>query len=418
MSVGSAGDSFMLLSPTGTGKTLAFLVPLVERVAVGDDAVKAVVIVPSRELAIQIDGVFGRVKSLVRSFACYGGRPAMDENRIMRELKPQIVVGTPGRLLDHIRKGNIDLHAVNSVVLDEFDKSLELGFHDEMSDIFSYLPSRGVRRILTSATTMEEVPPFVGFDVKADEVLDFLQPTERKSALAEYVVHSPDADKLETLGRLLTDRGSEACIVFVNYRESVDRVGGYLRSEGFEVELFHGGMEQEMRERALFRFRSGGSNVLVSTDLSARGLDIAHVEGIVHYHLPLNRDAYIHRTGRTGRWDASGSSFIILNPKETLPEYAAGVVEYEVKSASVRPEKPRWITLYIGRGKKDKIGKADLVGFFCKQGGLRAENIGIIEIKPYHAYISIESKVARKALSLIQNEKIKGKNTKIELMKR
>ncbi len=411
------GHDFILLSPTGSGKTLAFLIPLCAAIDLGSDSVQALIIVPSRELAQQIMGVLSAMKTGVRAVDCYGGRPAMDEHRRMRELKPQLVIGTAGRILDHLGKENFLPHAITRVVLDEFDKSLEFGFHDEMSAIFSHLHHLR-QRMLTSATDMEEIPPFVAFSSHG-KVLNFLDSSPTDERIRQYVVHAPENDKLRTLALLLTSLQGASCIVFVNYRESVDRVGDYLREHKFACQLFHGGMEQDDRERAIYRFRSGSVNVLVSTDLSARGLDITDVQNIIHYHLPMNEEAYIHRCGRTGRWDAEGQSFLILNPKETQPEYATDLADFPIDyDGRIAPIEPRWVTLYIGKGKKDKLSKGDILGFLCKKGGLTTKNIGMIDVKDYQSYASVERKVAKNALRLMQSEKIKGMKTKIELMKK
>ena len=410
-------DSLVLLSPTGSGKTLGYMLPVVE--AMQPAPVPTVlVLVPSRELAIQTQGVATRLCRDTKAYACYGGRPAMDEHRAMRSLSPQMVIGTPGRVLDHLQKCNFDSSQIDTLVIDEFDKSLELGFRQQMADILALLPSVR-KRILLSATDSPEIPSFVG----AGRVhrMDYLADTDADYAdrISQYLLRSPEKDKLETLGRLLCSLGSTPSIVFLNYREAVDRVYQFLHKAGFCVSAFHGAMEQKDRERALFRFQSGCANVLVSTDLAARGLDIADVQNIIHYHLPMNSEAYIHRNGRTARWDRAGASYLILGPEENLDKLdcLTDMVEMEVPSTYNVPSS-RWETLYIGRGKKDKVNKVDIVGFLSKTGGLSREQLGMVTVFPQWSFAAVERTCVPSLMTRIKGQKIKGQKTIIEPIRR
>ena len=410
-------DSLVLLSPTGSGKTLGYMLPILEAMQVQPKPT-VLILVPSRELAIQTHGVASRLCRDTKSYACYGGRPAMDEHRAMRSLSPQMIVGTPGRVLDHLQKGNFEYDSIDTLVIDEFDKSLELGFRPQMADILSILPSVR-KRILLSATDSPEIPSFVG----AGRVhrMNYLADTDTDYAdrISQYLLRSPEKDKLETLGHLLCSLGSSPSIVFLNYREAVDRVYQYLHKAGFCVSAFHGAMEQKDRERALFRFQSGCANVLVSTDLAARGLDIADVENVIHYHLPLNNEAYIHRNGRTARWDRAGASYLILGPEENLDKLdcLTDVTPMEVPGSCQIPSS-KWETLYIGRGKKDKINKVDIVGFLSKTGGLNREQLGMVTVFPHWSFAAVDRTCIRSLMSRIEGQKIKGQKTIIEPIRR
>lgn len=406
-------NDVVLLSPTGTGKTLAYLLPLIERLQLGVAGVQAMVIVPSRELALQIDMVWRAMALPWKAMSVYGGRAAMDEHRSMRGMAPSVVVGTPGRLSDHLSKGNIDARTVRTLVIDEFDKCLELGFQGEMQQVIEQLPA--VRnRCLTSATDMEEIPAFTG--VRDAVRIDYLDTAHAESRVSTYVVHSASKDKLHTLYKLLCALGGGQTIVFCNHRESVERVGGYLREQRLAHEVYHGGMEQELRERALYKFRNGSSNVLISTDLAARGLDIPEMQHVIHYHLPGSEEAYIHRTGRTARWDAEGCSYLILHGEEHVPEYLATEVEdYVLPERASRPEPPQWTTLYIGRGKKDKINRVDIAGFLYKRGGLTRDDVGTIDVHDYYAYVAVRRTKVKQLLAMVANEKIKGLKTRMEI---
>ena len=426
--LGSDGD-VVLLSPTGTGKTLAYLLPLVQLIdqsltpnpspkGEGDlVAPKALVITPGRELALQSDNVLKSMGCGLRSTACYGGRAAMDEHKVLKEVRPQIVFGTPGRLNDHLDKENIARYGIRYLIIDEFDKCLEMGFQAEMEKLIKSLPGLQ-RRILLSATNTEQIPQFVNMSKKGT-LIDFLPEEEQTSErVTLYEVHSPQKDKLETLKQLLLSFGDESSIVFLNYRESVERVNSYLVEQGFTTSCFHGGLEQRQREDQLYRFSNGSANVLVATDLASRGLDIPNIQNIIHYHLPESQEGYIHRVGRTARWDATGRSFFILNASEHIPDYVEGdIEEYSLPSLpreGLGVSLPRMATLYIGKGKKDKISKGDIVGFLCKNGGLKADEIGRIDVKDRYAYVAIRREKLKQTLHLVQGQKIKGIKTIVE----
>ena len=410
----SDGD-VVLLSPTGTGKTLAYLLPLLQQLDVSSDAVQALVVVPGRELALQTDTVLRDMGSGFRSLSCYGGRAAMDEHRKLKEVKPQIVFGTPGRLNDHLDKENISRYGIRWLVIDEFDKCLQMGFHLEMQKLIKSLPGLQ-RRILLSATNAEEIPQFVNLS-KRGTFVDFLPEDEQTSErVTLYEVKSPVKDKLDTLRNLLLSLGDSSSIVFLNYRDSVERVNNYLCEQGFTTSFFHGGLEQKQREDALYRFSNGSANVLVSTDLASRGLDIPDIANIIHYHMPESEDGYIHRVGRTARWDKQGKAFFITGPEEHIPEYVEGnVVPYvEAQSQPTTPSMPKMTTLYIGKGKRDKVSKGDIVGFLCKKGGLQSSEIGRIDVKDRYAYVAIKRERLQQVLRQLQGEKIKGIKTIVE----
>ena len=409
----SSDDDVVVLSPTGTGKTLAYLLPLTKLVDATSDELQVIVVVPGRELALQSANVLKGLSAGIRSLACYGGRPAMDEHRLLRQVSPQVVFGTPGRLNDHLDKGNISPAHVGILVIDEFDKCLEMGFSDEMSRLIAKLPNVP-RRILLSATDAEEIPSFVGHgNIRR---VDYLANSgEVSGRIALHRVDSPVKDKLETLRSLLLSVGNGSTIVFLNYRESVERTAAYLSEQGFSVSAFHGGLDQRGRETALYRFANGSACVLVSTDLGSRGLDIPDVENIIHYHMPETQEAYLHRVGRTARWDKDGNAFFILAPGETVPEYVEGDIISYVPSPKGTPARPRMTTLYIGKGKKDKISKGDLVGFLCKKGGLEKDDIGRIDVRDYYCYVAVTRSKAAEMLKKVRGEKIKGLRTLIEI---
>ena len=406
-------NDVVILSPTGSGKTLAYLLPLVQLIDASVPTVQAVVIVPGRELALQSATVLKDMGCGLRACACYGGRAAMDEHRVLRQVQPHIVFATPGRLLDHIEKENILTTGIRYLVIDEFDKCLEMGFLNEMNAIINRL-SNVQRRILISATDAESIPHFVnmGRTTRMDYLIEEEQVSDRVNV---YQVISPVKDKLETLRNLLCELGEENSIVFLNYRESVERVADYLQEQGFTLSYFHGGLEQRQREDALYKFSNASANVLVSTDLASRGLDIPSINNIIHYHLPESEQGYIHRVGRTARWDKLGRTFFILNQEEKIPDYIdAEPTLHTIPTDLPAPPKPKMVTLYIGKGKKDKLSKGDIVGFLCKKGGLNGTEIGRISVEDRFTYVAIDRAQLRSVLRNVQGEKIKGVKTIIE----
>ena len=340
----------------------------------------------------------------------------MDEHRKMREVQPQVVFATPGRFNDHLLKENVSPLFIKYVVIDEFDKCLEMGFREEMSLLMGRL-RHAEQTILLSATDAEEIPRFVrmGHTQRLDYLVKEEQVSER---VLLYKVNSPTKDKLETLKQLLLDFGDESTVVFLNYRDSVERTAAFLRECGFSISMFHGGLEQKQREDALYRFSNGSANVLVCTDLASRGLDIPDIQNIVHYHLPLGEDGYIHRVGRTARWDKSGKTFFVLNHEEQIPDYIEGNVKDFIPSPlNDHPQLPKMATLYIGKGKKDKISKGDVVGFLCKIGGLKSDEIGRIDVNDRYSYVAVKQKRLASVLRNVQGEKIKGLKTIFEEIK-
>lgn len=406
-------DGVVLLSDTGSGKTLAFLLPVAQLLDKGKKVTQALIVVPSRELALQIEQVFKKMGTGFKITCCYGGHLRETEENNLKQA-PALIVGTPGRLGDHIRRGNITTDHIETLVLDEFDKSLEQGFEEEMSFVVGSLPALK-KRILTSATAAVEVPAFVG--LQQSVTINFLT-GEKSPALAVQQVRSEDVDKSETLFRLICALGNRSTIIFCNQREFVEQVSSFLRDKGIYNVFYHGAMEQQERDSALCKFRNGSSNVLVTTDLAARGLDIPNIRYIVHFQLPTSEESYTHRNGRTARMDASGTAILLVGPKEYVPPYISPEpAVIELPATAELPSKPVWTTLFIAAGKKDKVNKVDIVGFLTNKGQLKKEDVGLIEVKDFFSFVAVRKTKAGHTLHLIQKEKIKNKKVKIEVAK-
>ena len=405
-----ANSSMVLLSPTGTGKTLAFLLPLLERLDQRRSGVQAVIILPSRELARQVFEVWRAMATPFQMTALYGGRPLEQEVASLGGASTSVIVGTPGRLLGHLNRSSFAVDKCTHLVIDEFDKCLEMGFRDEMSKLIDKLPAV-TSRFLLSATDADEIPQFAG---TADvERLDYRGGGEQPAVRTSFYTITTTPDKrLEKLFSLLCSFGGEPAIVFCNFRETVDEVYRYLTKNSLHCVAYNGAMEQKARELALYRFTSGCSNILVSTDLAARGLDIKDVKHVVHYQRALSADIFTHRNGRTARWEADGSVYMIAFENKELPDFVPdGLEEYNLPKRNTLPPAPEWTVLYVGKGKRDKLSRGDLAGFFIKKGGLKPDEVGTILVFQDYSYVAVKLNRMRGVLKKVEGEKIKGVKT-------
>lgn len=409
----SGGGDMVLYSPTGTGKTLAFAMCMLQALQPPMHQLQAVVLAPSRELVMQTAAVLRSLADGYKVTSCYGGHAVADEKASLAVI-PDIIVATPGRLLDHQRRGHIDLRGVRLLVLDEMDKALELGFEDEMRRLLKVMPHL-VRRILASATVLDVVPDYVRLHNPFTlNVLDESeQPSER---IKVQRVASPDKDKLDTLRSLLLSLDDGKAIVFVNYRESAERVHRYLVKHDIDAGLYHGALEQMEREWAVAMLNNGSVNVLVSTDLASRGLDIDAASHIIHYHLPVSEQAYIHRNGRTARAGANGDAFVITAPDEQLPEWVEIDEDFLLQPREQRQE-VTMATIYFQAGKKEKLSRGDILGFIVGQGGIPAAAVGHIDVRDHYALAAVPRRLAREVLQRLQLAKVKGKKVRISLLK-
>ncbi len=406
-----AQSEVILLSPTGTGKTLAFLLPLIAELNSDMQGVQALILVPSRELAIQIDNVIREIGSGFKSNAVYGGR-SFSKDKINLKHSPAILVGTPGRVADHIRRRTFETESIEMLVLDEFDKSLEVGFEDEMRDIIGSLPSIK-KKILTSATFNVSIPKFVGIN----DVFEINYLTDESPKLSLKVVNSPMKDKLESLGELLNKLGNQPGIIFCNFKDSIDRVSEYLNDIDINHACFYGGMEQKDREQALIRFRNSSHQLLLSTDLAARGIDVPEIKFIIHYHLPTRLNEFTHRNGRTARMHSDGTAYILKYKDEYLPEFIdklnPHIISIEDIESVDNKEDNEWTTIFVSGGRRDKISKGDIAGLFFKQGGLSKDQLGLIELKEDCAFVAVKSSEVMEIINKLNNSRLKKKKVRL-----
>jgi superfamily II DNA/RNA helicase len=395
----------LLFSPTGSGKTLAFLLPLMEHLNPKGKQVQAMVLTPSRELAIQIEQVWKKMATGFKIICAYGGHDMPSEMQSLVEA-PALLVGTPGRIADHLKRRSFDASAIRILVFDEFDKSLALGFEEDMTYITKSLKPK-IQKIFVSATEAIEIPEFI--KPEQLEVLDFLNTSDSTADIRIHKVVSEDKDKVDTLVQLLSHLGNEQALIFCNHREAVERTGQLLNEKGIPNTVFHGGMEQMQREQALIKFRNGTAMYLIATDLAARGLDIPDINHIIHYHLPSTLAEFTHRNGRTARMNASGEIYLLVHADEQLPRYIDAEPDtLQLKKAPL-PATSSWSTVYINGGKKDKINKVDIVGLFMQKGNLTKEELGLIVVKDQNSFVAVKKNKLQQLLRGVQPEKIKGK---------
>lgn len=408
-------SNVLLLSPTGSGKTVAFLLPIFKMLQEEINTVQCLILVPSRELGLQIEQVWKKMGTSYKVNVCYGGHSIVTEIKNLSN-PPAVLIGTPGRIADHIDRGTFKTDTIQTLILDEFDKSLQLGFHEQMSFIISKLNKLN-KRVLVSATSDIEIPRYTR--VENPTVLDFIPEEEENSNLSMKMIVSKEKDKINSLFNLICSLKSQSAIVFCNHRDAAERISDTLNEKGIYATYYHGGMDQDERERALIQFRNGSVTYLVTTDLAARGLDIPEMKHVIHYHLPSKEDEFTHRNGRTARMLASGTAYIIAHESEKKMDY----IDYkmsvlDVSNETTLPKPPEFKTIYISGGKKTKLNKIDIVGFFSQKGKLEKGDLGLIEVKDFISFAAVKAKKVKDLLNNIRDEKMKGKKFKIEVARK
>jgi len=390
----------VLLSPTGTGKTLAFLLPIIAELDRDCPEVQALIIAPSRELAIQLEQVTREMGTGHKVNVVYGGQ-SFNKDKINLKHRPAILIGTPGRVADHLRRGTFSPEKISALVLDEFDKSLEIGFEGEMSEITAALPNVR-KKILTSATQEVSIPAFVG--LKKPIYVNYLD--EGIEQLKIKIIRSPEKDKLHKLVDALRHLGNQPGIIFCNYKDTIQRVSDFLTEKNISHGCFYGGMEQKDRERALIKFRNGTHQLIIATDLAARGIDIPEIKFIIHYHLPHRSQEFTHRNGRTARMHNEGTAYVLQWEQEKLPDFIQTTEIEEIRPAPIPPA-PIWKTVLISGGRRDKISKGDIAGLCFKQGKLSKDQLGIIELKVDCAFVAVHASKVNQLIKLIDNGRLK-----------
>jgi len=400
----------ILLSPTGTGKTLVFLLPIIAQLDPECTEVQALIIVPSRELAIQTEQVIREMGSGYKANAIYGGR-TISKDKIELKHTPAILIGTPGRLSDHFEQGRFTTKEIKTLVIDEYDISFEVGAGGDMRNIISHLPSI-TKRILTSATQGTSIPSY--FRIDKAVTLNWIK-GKTSSKLVVKTILSPSKNKHNTLVDLLNHLGSDPGIVFCNKKESIEDLSRFLDKKKIAHTCFHAGMEQRDRERALIKLRNGSVSILIASDLASRGLDIPEMKFIIHFEIPDAYEQYMHRNGRTARVNAKGTAYLIKGDREIFPEF---IEKSKVETLSNNEKrKPQfWTTLFISGGRKDKISKGDIAGLFFKQGEVNKDQLGTIELKQDCAFVAVPQTIASELVEKLNNTRLKKKKVRVTVI--
>lgn len=400
----------VIAAPTGSGKTLAFLLPIIHSLKSENKGIQALVLSPTRELALQIGEVFRSTGVPFKLNVFHGGHDFKTELKNLSE-PPAVLIATPGRLADHLRRETLDLAYLNTLVIDEFDKCLELGFESEMQEILEKA-NRASLKILTSATPISKLPEYL----KMKQPSLVLAESVESNRLETFIVDIFNTDKLEAARLLLSTLGIAPTLLFCNHREAAERINNHLFSAGFQCDVFHGGLRQEEREKALIKFRNGSSSILVTTDLASRGLDIPAVKHVIHYQMAENEPTFIHRNGRTARMSATGAVYVFKENSEELPEYVTDKTKkYGLPSSAARVANTLWETIYFGAGKKEKINKIDLVGSLTQMAEIPKEAIGRIDVLDHYSFVAVKRGLGQQVIKKLNGQRIKKKQFKVAL---
>lgn len=406
-----SSTNILLQAPTGSGKTVGYLLRILSKLEV-KEGVQTLILAPTRELVLQIEAVLKQMKLPLKVNACYGGHLFSIERKNF-SVPPTILVGTPGRIKDHLERGTFNPEMISQLVLDEFDKSLEMGFSTQMEYIIKQL-YRVSDRILVSATKAIDIPYYVDFDHPL--VIEAKEEAVPSLEIKKLVV--PKKEKLEGLLQLAYHlQDDQNAIVFANHRDACDRISEFLQQKGIPFSLFHGGLEQEVRESQLVKFRNGSTHLLIATDIAARGIDIPALDYVIHFQIPPQENTFIHRNGRTARMKASGTSVLLLSEQDFTPKYLDEEPEPLTLDERETLAVPPFVTLHINKGKKDKVNKIDIVGFLLQFDEMAKEDIGLVEVKDYFSYVAIQREKYQSVLNAAQHQKIKRKSIKMSLAK-
>ena len=437
------GKDVIVKSQTGSGKTAAFGIPLCEKINWDEQKAQALVLTPTRELAIQVKEEImsiGRFKR-IRPVAVFGKQPFSDQARELKK-RTHIVVGTPGRVMDHIERGSLDTSNIKYLIIDEADEMLNMGFIDQVRDILKGL-NKNRQSILLSATISPEILNLcndymknpISIEIKAQKLIT--------DNINHEIYRVNEQYKMEELNKLLINEAPKTAVIFCKTKENVDKVFEALGRKRYSIGKIHGGMMQKERLEQMDKFKKGNFRILVATDVAARGIDVEGITHVINYDLPVEKEAYVHRIGRTGRAGAKGKALSLVNQYEDrlltqIQEYIGFEVplkdmpnEEEVKdkeveslkilksNPQVKKQKSKAVNkditkIYLNGGKKKKIRPGDIVGAISRIEGITAEDIGIIDVQDTVSYVDILNGKGNKVLEGLRNGTIKGKKLKVE----
>ncbi len=418
-----AGDDVIAKAKTGSGKTAAFGLPLLHKLDVKKWKVQGLIMCPTRELADQVAEELRRLarfKHNIKILTLCGGVP-LTPQRISLEHGAHIVVGTPGRIQDHIGKNTLDLSNVETLVLDEADRMLDMGFLDDIKQIISHMPSAR-QTLLFSATYPDEINALSDAIMKNAKRVSVEHHEERPDIVQTFYKTS-ESQKDADLLKLLLHHQATSAIIFCNMKVTCDEVADYLYNSGLHAVALHGDLDQKERTEMLTLFSNGSVSILVATDVAARGLDIKDLDLVINYEIPNQSEVYVHRIGRTGRAGKSGIADTLYTSREEqkieeIEEATGQGVGYGDIQALADNDlyAPTYVTLRIDGGKKDKLRPGDIVGAITSDKSVKGEEIGNINVTPIRSYVAVERSKAKRAFTLIRDGKMKGRKFRVTIL--
>ena len=437
------GHDCIVQSKTGSGKTAAYALPILQNLKINERSPQALVLVPTRELAQQVQESFNQmgIYKMVKTLAIYGKVPFQFQKEDLKQ-RCHVIVGTPGRILDHLNNETFDTSKIKTCILDESDEMLNMDFLDDVQTIMDRLPKEKTT-CLFSATLPEEIKNLSKQILKHPKMINCMHEEIVNSQVNEVSYRVAEEDKLEFLEKLIVHEMPESCIIFLNMQSRVQTVYEHLKDLGMSADQIHGGMEQEERFKAMKRFKEGRTRILVATDIVARGIDVEKIQLIINYDMPSPVEQYAHRIGRSGRVNEQGKAINFLytydSPRiEKLEEFLQRKLEAfdktEIENEELTVEKLEKLSksdrkienkskklrkdimkLYINIGKSKKIRAGDIVGAICQIEGIKAEDIGVIQIQDHQTYVDIVNGKGRTVLNNLK--KIKSKPVRVQKAK-
>lgn len=421
--VSLAGRDILAQAPTGSGKTIAFTLPLLAAIRPRNYAVQALVLCPTRELAQQVANEIRRLARYpgnIKVLTLCGGQPIGPQIGSL-EHGAHVIVGTPGRISDHLRKRTLDLDQVRTLVLDEADRMLDMGFKEEILRIIGHTPAER-QTLLFSATFPTDIDN-ISRDCQTDPVQIRVAALEEQHQDIEQRIYLSDAtERLQALLAVLTDAQPNACVIFCNTREQCNQLAAELKEQRVSCGVLHGDLDQRQRDQMLVRFTNGSLLILIATDVAARGLDIDSVDLVVNYELPRDSAVFTHRCGRTGRAGRKGLAVSILVEKELRKlgfiEQQTGLTLTPQPPPRLNPNKldvlaPKMRTLEIAAGRKNKIRPGDIVGALTATQEISGSDIGDISVQDFQSYVALPKPLADRGLEIMRNRALKGRSVRV-----
>ncbi|HHQ4489892.1 TPA: ATP-dependent RNA helicase DbpA [Aeromonas hydrophila] len=412
------GKDLIAKAKTGSGKTAAFGLGLLANLDVNRLEVQALVLCPTRELADQVATEIRRLARTlpnVKLVTLCGGTPTAPQSATL-SFGAHIAVGTPGRILKHLEQGTLELDGLKTLVLDEADRMLDMGFGEDINRVISHAP-RDRQTLLFSATYPEGIAQ-MSRGVQRNPVEVSVESLHEDSAIEQKLYEVPAGQRLDALGWLLSHYQPSSCVVFCNTKRACNDVADHLAAKGFSALALNGDLEQRERDQVLVRFANGSATILVATDVAARGLDIKELGAVINYELTYDPEVHVHRIGRTGRAGQQGLALSLYQPNEAqrvnfIEEYQQAPIpqgDLAGIDRDIKPIAPQMVTLSIDSGRKSKVRAGDILGALTGEGGIAGADVGKIQISEQYSYVAVKRQVASAALKRLQEGKIKGRS--------